>query len=416
MQYNWKRNTAVFLSSQAISIFGSTLVQYAITWHITLTTKSGVFATLAIVCAALPTFLLSPFAGVWADRYDRKKLIMFADGFIALATLVLALLFMAGHQEIWLLLIVLVIRALGSAVQSPCVSAVLPDMVPSEHLTRVNGINSSLQSLITLISPLLSAALLGFAPLYAIFFIDVVTAAAAILVMLTFFKLPSGRRSGVVGTGSYFSELKLGISYIVKTPFLRTLFILLAIFCVLSAPVAFLPPLQVARSFGDEVWRLSGIEVAFSLGMVIGGLAISAWGGFKNRIHTMLLAGLVMAVGVVALGLPIPFTIYLAVMGIIGLAMPTFNTPAMVMLQQRVHPDYVGRIFSVITMINTGMMPLGMVLFGPLADIIPIETLLVITGIMLAVLVSTLLFSKSLLAAGAPQPQTAEVESERKSA
>jgi len=112
----WVKNTAVFLSSQAISIFGSSLVQYAITWHITITTQSGVYAMLAIVFGILPTFFLSPFGGVWADRYNRKTLIMLADGSIALCTLLVAIAFMLGHGAIWLLFVALAVRALGAAV------------------------------------------------------------------------------------------------------------------------------------------------------------------------------------------------------------------------------------------------------------------------------------------------------------
>src|SRR6185437_16579139 len=99
---NWKRNIIIFLSSQTISLFGSSLVQYAIMWHITLTTKSGLMMTLYIICGFIPTFILSPVAGVWADRYNRKMLIILADGLIAFATLILAILFLMGFDAIWL--------------------------------------------------------------------------------------------------------------------------------------------------------------------------------------------------------------------------------------------------------------------------------------------------------------------------
>lgn len=153
MGTNWKKNTAIFLGSQMISLFGSALVQYAITWHITLTTQSGFYMMLSIVCGFVPTFLLSPFAGVWADRYNRKVLVMLSDASIAVTTLILALMIWSGYDAIWLLFVALGIRALGAAVQMPCVGAILPSIVPTEHLTKVNGINGSLQSLITLPIP-----------------------------------------------------------------------------------------------------------------------------------------------------------------------------------------------------------------------------------------------------------------------
>src|SRR5690606_38512891 len=132
---NWKRNIILFLSSQTISLFGSSLVQYAIMWYITLNTKSGIMMTLYIICGFIPTFLLSPVAGVWADRYNRKWLIMLSDGMIALATLILALLFLMGYEEAWLLFVMAAIRALGSGVQTPSVEAILPQIVPSDQLT-----------------------------------------------------------------------------------------------------------------------------------------------------------------------------------------------------------------------------------------------------------------------------------------
>lgn len=404
MLYNWKRNTVIFLTSQAISIFGSSLVQYAITWYITLATKSGIWATLSIICGFVPIFILSPFAGVWADRYNRKLLIIIADGSIALCTLIIAIVFLTGGGAIWLLLVALGIRGLGSAIQNPCVGAMLPDMVPTQHLTRVNGINGSIQALITLASPMLSGALLGLSTLEAIFFIDVGTAAAAIFIMVVFFRLPQKRPSHENAVPSaaagYFAEFKQGISYIVRTPYLRSFFLYCLIFIFMVSPVAFLTPLHVARVYGDEVWRLTVLEVSFSVGMMVGGLVIAAWGGFRNRIWSIALAAFVMAGCTLALGFPISLVLYFALMGIFGLAMPVLNTPAQVMLQEKVDPAFIGRVFGVMTMINTGVMPLGMLLFGPLADVIDIRWLLLATGLVMLGTALVMVRDKTLINAG----------------
>ena len=143
MARGWQRNAALFLGSQLISLFGSALVQYAIMWHITLTTQSGAMMAVSVICGFLPQFLMSPFAGVWADRHDRKRLIVLADSGIALATLALALVFMSGRGRLWMLFATLAIRAIGSAVHSPAVSAFLPQIVPSDQLMRVNALNGS---------------------------------------------------------------------------------------------------------------------------------------------------------------------------------------------------------------------------------------------------------------------------------
>ncbi|MDN4069067.1 MFS transporter [Paenibacillus vini] len=399
---NWKRNIILFLSSQTISLFGSALVQYAIMWHITLSTESGVMMTLYIVCGFIPTFILSPFAGVWADRFNRKLLIMLADGLIAAATLILAVLFLMGHDSIWLLFAMAVVRALGTGVQTPAVGAILPQIVPTDKLTRVNGINGTLQAIMTFVAPMASAALMTMASLEIIFFIDVITATIAILTLLLFFKIPVHEKAAEKQTTSYFSDFMQGISYIKQHNFLKSFFLFFAVFFILMAPAAFLTPLQVTRSFGDDVWRLTAIEIAFSVGMMAGGGFIASWGGFRNKIHTMTLASLLMGACTLALGLVPVFWIYLVFMAVFGVAMPLFNTPTMVLVQERVEESYLGRIFGVFAMISTSMMPLGMLIFGPIADVIRIEWLLIGTGLLILILAVFLGRNKILLEAGKP--------------
>ena len=161
---SWRKNIFAFMGGQAISLFGSSLVQYAISWYIMLSTGSGASTTISILCGFLPMLILTPFAGVWADRYDRKKLIIYADAGIAVSTLILAILFMSGYQQVWLLYAVSIVRSIGSAIQNPAVSAILPQLVPEEQLTKVNGYNSSVTSVINMLAPVLSGALMGFLP------------------------------------------------------------------------------------------------------------------------------------------------------------------------------------------------------------------------------------------------------------
>jgi DHA3 family macrolide efflux protein-like MFS transporter len=175
-----------------------------------------------------------------------------------------------------------------------------------------------------------------------------------------------------------------------------------AVFFFLAAPAAFLTPLQVTRSFGNEVWRLTAIEIAFSVGMMLGGITMATWGGFSNKIHTMTLASLLFGICTFALGIVPLFWSYLFFMGIIGIAMPIFNTPSMVLLQQNVEPDFLGRVFGVLGMISSSMMPLGMLVFGPLSDVVRIELLLMGTGTLMFVQAFFLIGDKVLVEAGRP--------------
>ncbi|OEH85149.1 MFS transporter [Desulfuribacillus stibiiarsenatis] len=400
---NWQKNTILFLSSQTISLFGSALVQFSILWYITLTTESGLMMTMYIICGFLPTFFLSPIAGVWADRYNRKNLIIMADALIATATLILAIVFLLGYGTTWLLFLMASIRAVGTGIQTPAVGAILPQIVPADNLTKVNGINGSIHAIVNLLAPMASAVLLSIATLEAIFFIDVITAVIAIFTLLFLLKIPVHAKALQEQTTSYFKDLQLGINYIRQHAFLKKFFVFFAVFFVLIAPAAFLTPLQVTRSFGSDVWRLTAIEIAFSIGMMLGGFVMAFWGGFKNKIHTMTLGCMIFGLCTFALGIIPNFWIYLLFMSIIGVAIPLFNTPSTVLLQEKVEEEYLGRVFGVLGMISTSMMPLGMLVFGPLADVLKIEWLLIGSGILLFLQGFMLVGSKTLVKAGEKQ-------------
>jgi len=400
MQQNWKKDIVLFLTSQTMSLFGSSLVQYAIMWYITLETQSGVMMTIFIICGFVPTFFLSPFAGVWADRYNRKVIIILSDTIIATVTLIMAIVFIMGYKEFWLLFVISAIRGLGSAVQMPTVSAFIPQIVPEDKLMRVNGISTSIQSMIMVISPIASGALLTMASIELIFFIDVFTAAVGVLTLLFFLRVPPHAKALEKQKVSYYTDLRDGFHYIKNHAYVRKFFIFCGLFFILVSPVAFLTPLQVARSFGDDVWRLTMIEITFSAGMIIGGIIMASWGGFRNKIHTMVLACLIMGAGTVALGIIPMFWLYNVVMAAVGLAMPMMNTPSTVLLQQKVEEEFLGRVFGVLSMISSSMMPLGMLIFGPLSDYIKIEWMLIGTGILMIVETILLLGNKVLIEIG----------------
>lgn len=383
MKEHWKKNIILFLASQIVSLFGSMLVQYAVTWYITLKTQSGVMMTISIICGFLPMFFISPFAGVWADRYNRKLLIILSDLMTAVSTLVLAILFYMGYESLWLLFVISAIRALGSGVQAPAVSAFIPQIVPEDQLTKVNATNGSIQSLAMIVAPILSGALLYLAPIENIFFIDVATAAVAIFILSVMLNVPAHAKALAVQKNGYFNDMKEGYLYIKNHRFIRVFFLYSSIFFIFISPAAFLTPLQVTRSFGGDVWRLTSVEIAFSGGTMLGGLLMLSWGGLKNKVHTMVLANLVLGACTVAIGVVPIFAVYLLMMVITGIAVPIYNTPATVLLQQKVEPDFLGRVFGVMSMISSIMMPAGMLIFGPVSDFIRIEWLLIGTGILL---------------------------------
>jgi MFS transporter, DHA3 family, macrolide efflux protein len=415
VERSWKKDYALFIGSQSLSLFGSMLVQYAITWYITMSSQSGAMMTISILCGVLPAFFVSPFGGVLADRYDRRKLMAFADSAIALATLGLAISFFAGYRSLWLLFVAQALRAVGAGVQGPAVSAFIPQLVPKEGLMKANAAFGSFQSAIMLVSPMAAGALMSVAKVEILFFIDVATAAVAVGILLGFVR--PARRPAAAGEAAagpalgYWKELGAGFAYIRGHPYVMRFFLFCACFFFLAAPVAFLTPLQVSRSFGNDVWRLTLVEICFSAGVTLGGVALSAWGGFRNRVHSMAASAFLIGATTMALGVLPWFWAYLGAMALCGIAMPFFNTPSNVTLQERVEEAYIGRVFGVMGMISSVMMPAGMLVFGPMADALRIEWLLIGTGLGISLLGFFLLGSRAIMAAGLPAASEAAPKS-----
>ena len=396
----WKKNIALFLTGQAVSLIGSSIVSYAIMWYVTLKTGSGTMMMIFTIAVMLPTFFIAPFGGVWADNFNRKILIILADGFIAAVTLVIATLYSLGIENLWILLLCSVARSLGQGVQMPAINSLIPQIVPSEHLIRVNGINSMIMSVSMLGTPALAGALLTFFPIQFLLYIDVITATAGILILLFFVIVPNPVKADAQEKLSVFSDLNDGLRYIMDHPFLKRFFIIVALFTFFLAPVAFLTPLQVTRNFGPDIWRLTVIEIAFAAGMGIGGLLMSTWGGFKNKTFTTGSSFVGAGIMNIGLGLSRNFPAYSSFILVSGITAATGNTPAMTILQQKVDPEYMGRVFSIVTMISSVVMPLGTVVFGPLADRISLDWIMIATGIMIAVLGFYLFVDKMLVEAG----------------
>jgi DHA3 family macrolide efflux protein-like MFS transporter len=404
---HWKRDVVVFLTSQTVSLFGSMLVQYAIMWHLTLVTKSGLVLALAAIFGFLPQAVVSMFGGVWADRVNRKLLIIWADASIAVTTLALAIFMLSGIDDLWLIYATLAIRSTGAGIQMPAVSSLIPQITPTAHLMRVNGINGSIQSAMALVAPAAAGVLYATASIVSIFFVDVVTAAIGIALLSTL-AVPTIRRVSA-DSPSYFADLVEGVRYVAHHAFVRWLLILFGVVFLLIVAPSYLTPLMVVRSFGDEVWKLTATELAFSIGMVLGGIVISVWGGTKNRITMIAASSLVFGGLSIAMGLSTNLWVFLTFMFLLGLAVPFFSTPSMTLLQERVEPERQGRVFGFVGIVMAVAMPFGMVVFGPLADVFTVESLLIAAGILLFAVIAVALLlpagRRAMRVASAPPPE-----------
>lgn len=381
-----------FLTAQTISLMGSSIVQYAIIWHITLTTSSGKMLTLSTLCGFLPQILIALFGGPLLDRFSRKTLVLCSDAAIALATLCLAISFLSGYRNDFLLFIVLMIRSAGTGIQNPAVNAIIPQLTPQDKLMKINGINSTLSSLIMFISPAISGAILSIFSIEYTLFLDVITAIIGITITYTI-DIPILQPQH---SQNYIQEIHQGFSYIRRHPQIRNLMIFQIIILFLISPTAFLTPLMISRTFGDNVILLTMSEMTYSLGMILGGILITVWGGFSDKRKTVCTAAGFYGLMMIGIGISPIFVLYLLCNTLIGITSPLYNTPLTVIIQEETDSKLHGRVFSFLQIATSCALPLGMSFFGPCADIIPPQYLMVFSGILILLFTTLVAFSSFL--------------------
>lgn len=375
----WKRNVGLFLIGQTVSLFGSMIVQYAVMWYVTFETRSGLAVALYAIAAFAPQGVVSIFGGVLADRMNRRVLVIVADTSIAAATLVLALLMLSGVTDLWVILLAVAVRSVGAGVQQPAVMAMIPQIAPPEQLLRVNGFFQTVQSAMALLAPAAAGAVFGIFGIIPVFFIDVVTAVIGVI-MLVFVVVPT-LASVTEHRTNYRTDLVEGMRYIWHHRIVRWLLLVFAIIFLLTVAPSFITPLMVARTFGEEVWMVTVLEIAFSVGMILGGMLVATVLAKRSRMGLILIASFGFAVFTIALGLSPNLWFFYGFMFGFGLLVPLFSAPFMTLVQETVEPEMHGRVFSYVGIVMALAAPIGMAAFGPLADIISVESLLVLGGV-----------------------------------
>ena len=383
----WARNTVLFVTGQTVSLFGSMIVQFTVMWHITLETRSGMALGLFMLAAFGPQGVMSIFGGVLADRLDRKKLIIAADSLIAATTLILAILMSIGLTDLWLILTAVAIRSVGAGVQTPTVQALIPQIVPQEHLMRINGIFQTINSAMALLAPAAGAAIYASADIIAAFYLDVLTAVLGIGLLL-FVGVPTVQANGDKRQ-SYRRELVEGMHYIRSNPLIRWLLLILTLFFLLSqAPAMVVSPLLIAESFSTEPWKLAVMQMLLSIGTMLGGILVATLLAKNSRIGLLLGSAYAVAAFTVTLGLSPNLWLYYLFTFLFGVAAPAFSAPFMTLIQQTVDPEMLGRVFSYVSIAMTLSTPAGVIIFGPLADVVSLQGLLISSGTALIVVLT----------------------------
>ena len=385
-QTNWKSQAMLFLISQCITLFGSTLVQMAIVWYVTIQTSSGVWVAAFTVCSYLPQFLISFVAGVWADRHSRKKLIIGADSLIALVTFLMVLVIPHITDKTVVLgglLVMSVIRSFGAGIQTPAVNAVIPQLVPEDQIMRFNGINATMQSVVQFAAPAAAGVLLTINTLSSTLIIDTATAIVGIG-LLSAVIIP---KQAIQNKGtSVFIDMKIGIKYTLSDKLIGKVLTVYGLFIFLCVPAGFLSQLFVSRVYGETYWYLSAVELAGFIGMVAGGILMSIWGGFKSRVTTMSVGLIAFGSLAIGMGLSKQFALYLTLMIIYGVAITMVQTATTTLIQEKAEISMQGRVFGLLGAMYSGFLPVGMAIFGPMADEISLQWIMIGSGIALIAL------------------------------
>ena len=357
----------------------------AIVWYVTMQTSSGIWLTILTLSSFLPQMIISPFAGVWADRYNKKKIIILADVLIATSTLILAIFLQINNlanTSLIAIVVVSIIRSIGTGIQTPTVNSMIPLLVPEDKLMKFNGINSSIQSVIQFASPLVAGGILVLGSISNILFIDVITAVIGVSI-LSFIKIEQKYIQKVEEKASTINDIKEGIKFSISDKLIGKLLLIYGIFIFLSVPSSFMSSLIITRNFGQDYMYLSICETIGFVGMFLGGLLLGTWGGFKNRNKTLTLGMILYSIFAIGLGLVTQYWMFVALIFFISFSIPIIQTTTMTMLQEKVQIEMQGRIFSLLNAIFSGLMPLGMILFGVLADIVSINYLIIPAGAIL---------------------------------
>ena len=356
----------VVWAGQLVSVTGTTLSGFALQVWVYLETGSVTRLALVSLAFALPAVLLSPLAGVVADRIDRRLAMLAADLVAGAATLVIALLHFAGALEVWHLYLLIGFGAVGNTLQTPAWMAAVSLLVPKKHLGRANGLVMTSDAVSVVVAPAAAGALLATLGLGAVLLADLATFVVAIAT-LALVRFPRAERVGAGPKPSVLGEIRAGWRYLrERRGLLGLLFIYAECNFALSMANVLILPLIV--SFAPET-AAGAVFSAAGFGMLAGSLAVSAWGGPKRKRIAWIMGGIAAGgVAVVAAGWRQSLVVigggYLA----LSLLSPLINTSSQVVWQLKIAPGMQGRVFSLRRMLAQAATPLAMVLAGPLAD------------------------------------------------
>lgn len=377
----WKKKYFTMLAGQSISLITSGILQMSIIFYLTAKTNSAMVLSIATLMGFLPQAVIGPFAGTFVDRHSRKGVMIGADLMIAATGGFLAVVSIFMELPIWLIMLVLFVRSIGNAFHSPASSAVTPLMVPQDQLTKCAGYNQTMQAAVSLISPAAAAFLYSVWSLSTIILLDIIGAVLACSVVAVL-SIPNPPICPGESQNSFFRDMKEGYFELKKNKGLFALLWIGTAYMFFFMPISALYPLMSMGYFRGTPTHASIAEIAFAGGMLAGGILLSVWGGFKNRIFSIGLSVLVMGVSIAISGL-LPtnaFFIFVICCTVMGLTSPFYGVQN-ALFQEQLPPEYLGRVFSLLGSVMSFAMPLGLLCSGIFAELIGVEKWFLLCGI-----------------------------------
>ena len=395
MNSNWKRTFAIIWSGQFFSILTSSLVNFAIIIWLSLQTGSAEILAWAAIAAMLPQSIIGPFTGALIDRWNRKLVMMLADTFIAVCTLILAALFWLNIAELWHIFVLLGFRSVGSAFHMPAMQASVPLVAPKEQLTRVAGINQIIASVSQIAGPALGAMMITIWDIEYVLIFDVAGALIAVT-SLFFVKIPNPEKNKDIEK-DIFKEIKVGAMIVLRNTWLSMVFLYSIIVVFFMGPISLLFPLMTLDYFNGTEFQAGIIEAIWSVGALIGGAIMGAKLYKVNRVGLINWMYLIMGAAFLLSGLlsPTGFVWFAVLTAISGVSGAVYNSAFTGILQTKIEPSALGRVFSMYFTVALIPAMLGLIGIGYIADTIGLNTSFFISGVIIIVIGIIALFTKS---------------------
>lgn len=384
----WKKVFYTISFGQAFSIIGSSIVQFAIMWYLTVKTNSAIQLSISAVVGLLPQAILGPFIGTVVDKYKRKNIMMISDSMIALATLILAISFISGINSINLIYFVLFIRSIGSSFHSYSMQASIPMIVPQDKLGLSTSVTQFIQSGSNIVGPALGALMLGYFDIGYILLIDIIGAIIAVITLMLV-NIPNPIKSGEdIENSGIFQEIKYGYKELRKHRGLFELTIIMSVNAILCIPIGTLFPLMVNSYFNGGATQAGVIEMLFAVGMLLGSILIGVISNKITKINLIVIALLLFGIPLILSGLLLRNQIFIfgTFTLVMGMCAPLFNSGYFILLQTIIEPSVLGRVISIVTSMMLIATPIGFSLAGPVSEKIGINNWFLISGILTVIL------------------------------